>query len=177
MQLRMIFLSGIHGVGKTYFCNLVKEELGIKSYTASQLIAEKRNKNFPADKFVSDIDDNQLLLLKAVDELRQNEEEFIIDGHFCLLNTYGEITRISYNTFKILKPDAIILLTEKTDIVAERRFQRDGIRQDVCEIEKFQDTEKQYAQEISQNFKIPLQVSKGESDLKHIIDFIKTGVF
>lgn len=27
----MIFVSGIHGVGKTYFCNMMKEKLGIKN--------------------------------------------------------------------------------------------------------------------------------------------------
>ncbi|MCM1099790.1 MAG: ATP-binding protein [Clostridium sp.] len=173
----MIFLSGIHGVGKTFFCNLVKEELGIKSYSASQLIAEKRNKGFRADKFVSDIDDNQLLLIEAIDELRQSQEEFILDGHFCLLDACGKVTRIPYNTFELLKPDAIILLTEKPDIIAERRFQRDNIIQDICEIREFQETETQYAQEVSQNFGVPLQISQGVNDLGHIIDFIKAGGF
>ena len=38
----MIFVSGVHAVGKTYFCNIVKERLGIKIYSSSQLIAERR---------------------------------------------------------------------------------------------------------------------------------------
>lgn len=170
----MIFLSGIHGVGKTFFCNLAKEKLGIKSYSASQLIAEKRNKGFLTDKFVSDIDDNQSLLIETIDELRQNKEEFILDGHFCLLNACGEVARIPYNTFELLRPEAIILLTEKPDVIAERRFQRDGIIQDICEIREFQEAEKQYAQEVSQNFKVPLQISRGANDLGHIMNFIKT---
>lgn len=173
----MIFLSGIHGVGKTFFCNLVKEELGIKGYSASQLIAEKRNKGFLTDKFVSDIDDNQLLLIEAIDELRQKQEEFILDGHFCLLDAYGKVTRIPYNTFELLKPDAIILLTENPDIIAERRFQRDNIIQDICEIREFQEAETQYAQEVSQKFRVPLQISQGLNDLGHIMDFIKEGGF
>jgi len=41
----MIFVSGIHGVGKTYFCNMIKEKLGIKNYSVSQLIAESREGN------------------------------------------------------------------------------------------------------------------------------------
>lgn len=90
----MIFVSGIHGVGKTYFCNMVKDKLGINNYSASQLIAGRREKGFSADKFVSDIDDNQVLLLNAINELRQTGEEFILDGHFCLLNEEGVITRI-----------------------------------------------------------------------------------
>lgn len=169
----MIFLSGIHGVGKTFFCNLVKKELGIKSYSASQLITEKRSRGFTADKFVSDIEENQQMLIMAVNELRK-DKEFILDGHFCLLNACGEITRVPYNTFEMLKPDAIILLTENPDIIAERRFQRDGIMQDICKIENFQDAEKHYAQEVSQKFRVPLQISEGGNDLKLVVNFIRT---
>ena len=42
----MIFISGVHGVGKTYFSNLVKSELHINSYTASELIEKSRNLKF-----------------------------------------------------------------------------------------------------------------------------------
>ena len=38
----MIFISGIHGVGKSHFCNQVEEELNIVTYSASKLIAEKK---------------------------------------------------------------------------------------------------------------------------------------
>ncbi len=171
----MIFVSGIHGVGKTYFCNITKEKLGIKNYSASQLIAERRKKVFSADKHVSDIDDNQLLLLDAVNELRQSDEEFILDGHFCLLNEEGVITRISMETYTLLKPDTMILLLENPKIIAERRFQRDGIRQDECTITDFQEAEKAYATEIAGQLNIPLEVSSGASDLERIVEIIKTG--
>ncbi len=85
----------------------------------------------------------------------------------------GKITRIPYNTFELLKPNTIILLTEQPDIIAERRFQRDGIIQDICEIREFQEAEKQYAQEISQNFRVPLQISCGANNLRHVVDYIK----
>ena len=38
----MIFVSGVHGVGKSYFCNLVKEVTAIKTHSSSPLIAEKK---------------------------------------------------------------------------------------------------------------------------------------
>lgn len=44
--ISMIFISGVHGVGKTYFSNLVKSELHINSYTASELIEKSRNLKF-----------------------------------------------------------------------------------------------------------------------------------
>ena len=51
----MIFVSGIHGVGKTYFCNMMGERLGIKAYSASELIAEKSNQVMASDKQVMDV--------------------------------------------------------------------------------------------------------------------------
>lgn len=171
----MIFVSGIHGVGKTYFCNMIKDKLGIKNYSASQLIAGRREKGFSADKFVSDIDDNQVLLLDAINELQQADEEFIIDGHFCLLNEDGVITRIPMETYTLLKPDTMILLLENPKIIAERRLQRDGIQQDECTITDFQEAEKVYATEISKQLNIPLEVSRGASDLGRIVEIIKTG--
>ena len=123
----MIFVSGVHGVGKSYFCNLVKEVTGIKTHSSSPLIAEKKQLKFAKDKLIPDIDDNQQFLLLAVDELKASDRNFILDGHFCLLNASGEVQRISYDTFTMLKPDAIVLLTEESEIIMSRRKKRDGI--------------------------------------------------
>lgn len=46
----MIFISGIHGVGKTYFCNIVKNELGFEAYSSSQLISQEKGKDFSNNK-------------------------------------------------------------------------------------------------------------------------------
>lgn len=169
----MIFVSGVHGVGKTCFCNMVKEKLGIKSYTASQLIEAKKNKSFSTDKRVSDVDINQILLLEAIDELRQSEKEFILDGHFCLLNAEGEISRIPKNTYSLLKPSSIILLIEKPEIIAGRRHLRDGIHQELSEIKAFQDAEKDYAIEIAAQLDIPMEILEGTYDIDNVIKFIE----
>ena len=171
----MILSSGIHGVGKSYFCDMALQRLGIKSYSASKLITERRKKGFSADKLVPDIDDNQPLLIEAIHNLRQAENEFILDGHFCLLNESGEITRIPQNTYTALSPDMIVLLTEKPEVIADRRFQRDGIQQNIEEISAFQNAEHQYAREVSAFLYIPLIVSEGATDLERIIRLIKTG--
>lgn len=100
-------------------------------------------------------------------------EEFILDGHFCLLNEEGVITRIPMETYSLLKPDTMILLLEEPKIIAERRFQRDGIQQDECAIIDFQEAEKVYAVEIAERLNIPLEISKGASDLERIMEIIK----
>lgn len=173
----MIFVSGIHGVGKTYFCNMMKKRLNIESYSASQLIAFRRNERFSENKLVSDIDDNQDLLVAAIDELRKAGKEFILDGHFCLLNESGEITRIPLNTYMLLKPDVIILLTEKPEIIADRRLQRDNVCQGISEIAVFQEEEECYAKEIAERLEVTLVISRGKNDIDKIVDFIKGGVY
>ena len=168
----MIFVSGVHGVGKTFFCNRVKEQRGINTYSASKLIAEKRNIGFSADKIVSDIDENQLLLLEAIDELRETGNEFILDGHFCLLESDGLISRIPMDTYTSLRPDKIILLTEQPSVIVARRFQRDGIVVEEADVDSFQREEMAYAKEVARNLGVQLIVSLGSYDLENIIQMI-----
>ena len=168
----MIFVSGVHGVGKTFFCNRVKEQRGINTYSASKLIAEKRNIGFSADKIVSDIDENQSLLLEAIDELRETGNEFILDGHFCLLESDGLISRIPMDTYTSLRPDKIILLTEQPSVIVARRFQRDGIVVEEADVDSFQREEMAYAEEVARNLGVQLIVSLGSYDLENIIQMI-----
>lgn len=170
----MIFISGVHGVGKSYFCDMVKESIGIESYSASTLITQRKHSGFAKDKLIPDIDDNQQYLLQAVDELRTSGQNFILDGHFCLLNASGEITRIPYDTFTSLRPDAIILLMENSEVIADRRRERDGIELSIQSIEDFQQEECAYAKEIAAEIGAKLFISAGAGDLIRAIEFIKS---
>lgn len=172
----MIFISGIHGVGKTYFCSMLKEEFGFKAFSSSQLISQQKGKDFSNDKLTSDIEDNQYYLCKAVDELKESINMFLLDGHFCLLNETGVITRISKNTFERISPSLLILLTEKPEIIANRRFRRDGIKICLEEIDTFQTEERKYAQEISDYLNIPLAISHGSDDYNKILEIIRKGL-
>lgn len=170
----MIFISGIHGVGKSYFCNLLKDRLGVISYSASKLIADKKAVGFSPNKLVTDIEENQFYLLDAVKDLRIKGEKFLLDGHFCLLSQKGAITRIPLNTFTTLAPDAIVLLTENPAIIAKRRQERDGIEYSVTAIKDFQDEEIKYATEVAKLLGVPLKISTGINDIDSTIDFIRT---
>ena len=173
-RINMIFISGVHGVGKSYFCDIVKRNISINTYSASTLITEKKKSGFSSDKLIPDIDDNQQYLLDAVQELRQSEGNFILDGHFCLLNGEGVVTRIPSNTFTSLRPEALILLTEDPNIISNRRKERDGRDVSVQGIEEFQNEEKAYALEVAQDIGAKIFISKGVDDLENAISFIKT---
>ena len=170
----MIFISGVHGVGKSYFCDMVKQAVNMNAYSASTLISEKKNAGFSSDKLIPDIDDNQQYLLQAVDELRDKEGNFILDGHFCLLNADGQVHRIPYDTFSTLRPEAILLLTEKPQIIADRRKSRDNREVSVESIEEFQNEEIAYAKDVAATLGAKLFISKGAADLDNAIEFIKS---
>ena len=42
----MIFISGVHGVGKSYFCDMVKAATGIESYSASNTDNTEKHSGF-----------------------------------------------------------------------------------------------------------------------------------
>lgn len=73
-----------------------------------------------------------------------------------------------------MHPDAIILLTEKEDVISTRRKERDNLEvspEDIC---IFQREEKKYAKEIAATLNAQLFISSGADDLHRAIDFIKT---
>jgi len=172
----MIFIGGIHGVGKSFFCDRVKVELSIDTHSASGLIAERKKACFSSDKLIPDIDDNQQYLLSAINELNSLGKQYLLDGHFCLLDADGQVTRIPEETFYSLHPKAIILLTEKPEIIAKRRKQRDDRNYNLDEIWKFQDEEITFATEIAKTLQIPLMVSLGAEDLDRTLDFIRVNM-
>lgn len=161
----MIFISGVHGVGKSYFCEVVRDALGFDTYSASSLIAERKKAGFPSDKLIPDIDINQQYLLAAIQELNSASPLYLLDGHFCLLNAHGNITRIPTETFIALNPDAIVLLTEKPSVIVQRRRERDGVEHNENDIRRFQDEEITYSKEIAERFGIPIWISNGSEGL------------
>lgn len=107
--------------------------------------------------------------------MREKGEEFLLDGHFCLLDGKGCISRVPMNTYTSLKPDAIVLLMEQPSVIAARRLQRDGVVVKEADIESFQREEKIYAEEIAKKLGVPLIVSTGSSDLENVIQKIRQG--
>ncbi|MDD2958954.1 MAG: hypothetical protein PHE06_07975 [Lachnospiraceae bacterium] len=66
-----------------------------------------------------------------------------------------------------------MLLTEKPEIIAERRVNRDSVQIDTEVIRRFQEEEMIYAKEMSDKIGIPLCISKGSEDMESTINFIK----
>ncbi len=167
----MIFIGGVHGVGKSYICNIISQQTGLKIYSASHLISEYKKKEFSKHKKVSEINKNQDILIEAFRQL--NEQDCLLDGHFCLLNETSQITRIPLSTFSGLTPQKIILLFDNPTAIADRLFKRDGILHDVKFIEEFQKQEVEHCNEVVETMNISHYIYDCSSDIKNLIDFLQ----
>src|SRR5262249_1164106 len=99
----VIFVGGIHGVGKTTYCEKLSSDLNLKHYSASDLIKEVKRTN-SVHKNVKNIPQNQDILLDAIDKCFYENKWYILDGHFCLLNEQGSISPIPFATFQSIGP-------------------------------------------------------------------------
>lgn len=167
----MIFVGGIHGVGKTYLCEKLKERRDLNSYSASLLISDLKQELFTANKKIEGIRQNQDLLVEAVKQLKE-QRLYLLDGHFCLLNKEGEVTKIPNTTFENLAPKSIIVITNSIEQIAKHLINRDQSHYDLKLLEDFQNQEVEYATEISQTLKIPLLVHPASNNLTELIAFI-----
>ena len=167
----MIFCSGIHGVGKDYFLKEIEEVTGIKSYSASELIEEYGSIKFNFDKKTKNIGRNQDYLLEAI-RSEKLPKEYILNGHFCLLNSRGEPERIPIETFYELNPSRIIVLKEKPEIIVGRRMIRDRKEVSVEDTKRFQNEEIAYGQEVAKKLMVPIGVFDARNESKQAAKFI-----
>lgn len=126
--MSVIFLTGVHGVGKGFLGTPVAMSLGMDHCTASQLIREEKgHATWGVHKRVAEIDDNQLALVRAVSRHREAGQDILLDGHFVLRDTFGQFVKLGKDIFANLQLSGVILLTESAQVIAERLAGRDGV--------------------------------------------------
>ncbi|WP_141432452.1 ATP-binding protein [Bacillus sp. 03113] len=169
----MIFIGGIHGVGKSFLCKKISEELKLEHHSSSQLISSKKNENFNSNKKIKDVDSNQSFLISALKELDLTNKLFLLDGHFCLLDMDQKISKIPEDTFTTLAPKGIVVLTDKIELIAERLLKRDQKHYTYEFLEKFQKTEVDYANYIAMKLQLPFYNYCLSSSTGNIFKFIE----
>lgn len=151
----LIFIGGVHGVGKTAICNELVSTYQIPAYSASSIISELKNQNFPSDKLIPDIDVNQALLIEGLKGVKAMEKAFILDGHFCLINEKRTISKIAETVFQEIKPIACIVVTDIVNNIVERLKMRDSVDYEPSFIEHFQNEEINHAVFLARKLNIP----------------------
>lgn len=171
--MNVIFLAGVHGVGKGFLGTSVANSMGITHLTASQLIREEKGQsNWGNDKKTSDLDDNQVALIHAVAQRRLIHPSILLDGHFVLRNAQGVLTPLATSVFKELRLTGVILLTEAGSVIASRLTLRDKGTTDIQTISELAEAEFNHAQSVCTELKLPL-VKIHSPTLASLIDAAK----
>ena len=122
IKKNIIFVGGVHCVGKTTFMNNAKDSIPILQTLSCSEVLKWEN---PSDKNVEDIKANQNRLIDKLIEIIDIDKPYLLDGHFCLLNKEGNVEAINIETFREINPEMIILLVDNVDIIKQRLSDRD----------------------------------------------------
>lgn len=153
----VLFVGGIHAVGKTYVLKPVCERMGLRHATASQFIREQRGRHsWDASRQVNEIDENQIALIEAVEQIDKGGEVLVLDGHFALRKSVNVHEKIGLETFAKLNIRGVVLLEAPSTVVAERLRLRGDATWDLVEIETFALAELGHAQTICGELQFPL---------------------
>lgn len=124
-------LVGVHGVGKTTLLNNLRDDIQFTALSISDLIRQAGNEIRLNNKFTGNIANNQELWKQELATYPfQKDEIVILDGHFTLLDSLGQIIELPYSTFDGLKINRIILPFHYSKAINEERQQPLGQRFD-----------------------------------------------
>ena len=148
----IVFVGGIHGVGKSTICRRLCADLSLEYLSASVLIAghkaETTTNNRDNGKLVANIDENQDVLLKALSGMTKSGLKCLMDGHFTLFDSKKQIQRIPSATFAAIMPIVLIVLVDDPASILDRLSRRDGNRYDLQSLTYMQEQELSYAKQI-----------------------------
>jgi adenylate kinase len=156
----LVFVGGVHGVGKSTVCAEVAVRLGLPMHSASAVIrAEKRRAIPEQGKSVADVDGNQQLLIAGVRKLLELSPGIqLLDGHFTLRSTTGKIECISVSVFEQLGIRHVVCIQDAAPSILMRLTQRDGCSGSLEEITALQEAELQHADFVAKHLGVQLQV-------------------
>lgn len=152
----IIFLSGIHGTGKTTLGKDLSTRLNIPFASSSDIIKKLSTQNWTQQKRVSGISSNQDILISGIKRFFSNQKKIILDGHFTLLNSTGKIELIPDSTFLKLNLNTIIVCTLDVHAIQKRLYDRDSTLYSFELLNEFQQNEIIQAQKIANQLSIPI---------------------
>lgn len=150
----IIFIGGIHGVGKGTICKEISLNTGLIHLTASQILKWEEISNSD-NKLVKNITSTQNRLIIGLKNLIKKDKKYLLDGHFCLLNSDGIPCRIDEDTFDQINPKAIVIVIDTVEKIFKRLEVRDGKIYDIKVLNELQQMEIEYAKYLSNKYSVP----------------------
>lgn len=172
MHHKIIFIGGVHGVGKTTLCESACSKFNVIHYSASDLIKKYSHIELPSNVRVKNINRNQDALISTINKHLDTNKNYLLDGHFCLLDQDGEITKIPLSTFTAMSPMAIILLHDNPSNIYFRIQDSGREIHDMDLLLSFQEQELHYSQSVATKLNIPYLKANPFTDREIIYEFI-----
>ncbi len=163
----MIFLGGVHGVGKTSMSEGITGKSGIKVVSASSLIrAERAYPSLDSRTAVMSVGGNQGLLIRGVQRLITDAPgNYLLDGHFALRTLDGNIEEIPVDVFQSIGVSGFICLVDESSAIAQRLSARDGEEHDVDAIAQLQAAELSSADFVARTLGTDLKIVRAFDEL------------
>ena len=152
-----IFLSGVHGVGKTTLCNAIAQEIGIKHVISSSFL-EQKNESVPGGE--------SEFICRRIEELLMSTPVLLVDGHFVLSDHQRNIIRVDKEIYRRIRVQGIIVLVDAVERIQERLENRDGKRVDRGFLKEFQDAELEHSDRVARMLNVErLIIDLSETEL------------
>jgi adenylate kinase len=170
--VNVFFVGGVHGAGKSTLCQQLSGPLEARHVTASELIRYVPEPDDPTRRAVADVKGNQGRLIAALEALRQNDIDLILDGHFCVLDQDGRIVPIPLETFKEIDPVALLLVEARPVEIRARLAKRGAKPYEVDLITELLTEERYHAQRTSSTLNIPLKIWDATRGITDALQFL-----
>lgn len=178
MSNSIIFVGGIHGVGKSTICRRICAELNIEYLSASKLMKWSELNEDTNNKKVEDLSLTQDRLIVGLRNVVQENKTYTLDGHYCLLNKENEVTKIPFEIFEQVKPKLFVIVVKDVNEIKKQLEARDKKSYDINLLEKFQNKEITYAEYLADKLNIPIYIYNNTgyfSLIKQVETILKIG--
>ena len=148
MKRNIIFVGGIHGVGKGTICEKISQDYKLIHLTASTVLKWEEIST-KSNKAVKNFSETQSRLINGLNVLIEEKNTYLLDGHYCMLDSNNNPKRIEKSTFKQISPRVFCVVTNEVEIIFNRLKMRDSVNYSLELLTKMQKMEIEYAIELA----------------------------
>ena len=166
MNKGCIFVGGVHGSGKTFLCERIQKELGCTYISASLLLQWKK-----VEKEVDNVVQNQIRLKQLLLDCMNDNQLYLIDGHFALWNKERKIEMVSLKFFEGIGIKCVVLVWNDIEVILKNLKQRSGLRYSSKIIAELFEVEKNNSIYVADYLKVPFFLINPfrENDIKQFL--------
>lgn len=168
MLNNIAFIGGVHGVGKSTLCKKICDEVRLEYLSASDLLKWTEINNDDRNKKVKDIPATQERLIHGLTNTIDKNVSYLLDGHYCLLNKQNDIVKIPLSTFQKISPISFNIIIGDVSEIKSRLEIRDERPYNYDLLNLMQETELNYAKDLSENLGVPLNIGT-QNDISELL--------